>query len=61
MVLAVISNRDLPKVNQLVLEVDPEAFMIVSQINEVRGRGFDPEQALPQGCSEQINREFPAQ
>ena len=40
MVLAVISNRDLPKVNQLVLEVDPEAFMIVSQINEVRGRGF---------------------
>lgn len=40
MILAVISNRDLPKVNQLVLEVDPEAFMIVSQINEVRGRGF---------------------
>ncbi len=40
MVLAVISSRDLPKVNQLVLEVDPEAFMIVSQINEVRGRGF---------------------
>ena len=40
MVLAVISNRELPKVNQLVLEVDPEAFMIVSQINEVRGRGF---------------------
>ena len=25
--------------NQLVLGVDPEAFIIVSQINEVRGRG----------------------
>lgn len=40
MVLAVISNRDLPKVNQLILEVDPEAFIIVNRINEVRGRGF---------------------
>ena len=40
MVLAVISSRDLPKVNQLVLDADPEAFMIISQINEVRGRGF---------------------
>lgn len=40
MVLAVISSRDLPKVNQLVLDADPEACMIISQINEVRGRGF---------------------
>lgn len=40
MVLAVIANRDLPKVNQLILEADPEAFIVVSQINEVRGRGF---------------------
>ena len=40
LVLAVISNRDLPRVNQLVLGVDPEAFIIVSQINVVRGRGF---------------------
>ena len=29
-----------PKVNQLVLAADPEAFIVVSQINEVRGRGF---------------------
>ena len=40
MVLAVISSRDLPKVNQLILDTDPEAFIVVSQINEVRGRGF---------------------
>ncbi len=40
MVMAVISNRDLPRVNQLILDIDPEAFIVVSQINEVRGRGF---------------------
>ena len=40
MVLAVISKRDLPRLNQLVLDEDPEAFMIINQINEVQGRGF---------------------
>lgn len=40
MVMAVISNRDLPRVNQLIMEIDPEAFIIINQINEVRGRGF---------------------
>ena len=40
MILAVISRRDLPKLNLLVMEEDPEAFMIINQINEVRGRGF---------------------
>ncbi len=40
MVMAIISNRDLPRVNQLILDMDPEAFIVVSQINEVRGRGF---------------------
>ena len=28
------------KLNQLVLDEDPEAFMIINQINEVQGRGF---------------------
>jgi uncharacterized membrane-anchored protein YitT (DUF2179 family) len=40
MILAVISKRDLPRLNQLVLTEDPEAFMVVNQINEVNGRGF---------------------
>lgn len=40
MILAVISRRDLPRLNQLVMDEDPEAFMIINQINEVRGRGF---------------------
>lgn len=40
MILAVISRRDLPKLNQLVMNEDPEAFMVIHQINEVKGRGF---------------------
>lgn len=40
MILAVIAQRDLPRLNQLVMDEDPEAFMIINQINEVRGRGF---------------------
>lgn len=40
MIVAVISKRDLPRLNNLVLDEDPEAFIIVNQINEVKGRGF---------------------
>lgn len=40
MILAVVSRRDLLKLNLLVMNEDPEAFMIINQINEVRGRGF---------------------
>ena len=39
-VLTVVSSRELSKVNDLVLEIDPNAFMIINQVNEVRGRGF---------------------
>lgn len=39
-ILTVISNRELPKLNQLVTQMDPKAFMIVEHVNEVKGRGF---------------------
>ena len=39
-VLSVISNRELIKVEKLVHQIDPECFMIVSRVSEVRGRGF---------------------
>lgn len=39
-ILTVVSNREMPKLNQLVLEIDPKAFMIINQVNEVMGRGF---------------------
>lgn len=40
MILTVISNRELPRLNQLVMEIDPAAFMIIGKVNEVRGKGF---------------------
>lgn len=39
-VLSVISNRELPKLEKLIHEIDPESFMIVSRVTEVKGRGF---------------------
>lgn len=40
LVLSVISNRELIKVEKLVHEIDPECFMVVSRVSEVKGRGF---------------------
>lgn len=39
-ILLVISGRELPKLNELVMKIDSQAFMIVNQVGEVRGRGF---------------------
>lgn len=39
-VLSVVSNRELPKIEKLVRALDPDAFMIVSRVSEVWGRGF---------------------
>jgi len=39
-VLSIVSNRELPRVEKLIRHIDPEAFMIVSRVTEVRGRGF---------------------
>lgn len=40
MILTVISNRELSMLNQLVMEIDPSAFMIIGKVNEVKGIGF---------------------
>lgn len=39
-ILSVISNRELPRVEKLIRAIDPESFMVVSRVSEVRGRGF---------------------
>ena len=39
-VLSVISSRELPKLQKLIHAIDPESFMVVSRVTEVRGRGF---------------------
>lgn len=42
-VLCVIPNRKLYSVKELVQSIDPKAFITITRINEVRGRGFTME------------------
>lgn len=39
-VVSVVSNRELPHLEQLIHDIDPYAFMVVSKVTEVSGRGF---------------------
>lgn len=39
-ILSIISNRELPKVEKIIHNIDPESFIVVSRVSEVRGRGF---------------------
>ena len=39
-ILSVVSNYELPKIQQLARTIDPDCFMIISQVTEVWGRGF---------------------
>lgn len=39
-ILSVISNRELPKVERVIRNLDPDAFIIISRVTEVWGRGF---------------------
>ncbi|MCR5415483.1 MAG: YitT family protein [Pseudobutyrivibrio sp.] len=38
--LSIVSTRELAKAEKVVHEIDPEAFIIVSRVSEVKGRGF---------------------
>ena len=38
--LSVLSNREVPKVEKIILSIDPEAFIMINRISEVHGRGF---------------------
>ena len=39
-ILSVVSNHELPKIENLARQIDPACFIIVSQVTEVWGRGF---------------------
>lgn len=43
MVLSVVSNRQMAKIEKWIHEADPQALIIVSRVSEVRGRGFTTE------------------
>lgn len=38
--LIIVSNRELPQMKKKILSIDPESFIIVGHVSEVRGRGF---------------------
>lgn len=40
LVFSVVSNRELIKVEKIIHEIDPECFMVVNRVSEVRGKGF---------------------
>ena len=39
-ILSVVSNHELPKIEVLARDIDPNCFMIISRVTEVWGRGF---------------------
>lgn len=39
-VMSVVSSRELVKVEKIVHRIDPECFMVINRVSEVRGRGF---------------------
>ncbi|MBR3936014.1 MAG: YitT family protein [Oscillospiraceae bacterium] len=39
-VMSIVSNREIAKVERLAHSIDPKCFIIISRVSEVRGRGF---------------------
>lgn len=39
-ILTVVNQRELFRVNEIARQIDPDAFVIIGQVKEVRGRGF---------------------
>lgn len=44
--LTVVSNRDVVKLRNEVERIDPEAFLMINVISEVRGRGFSSDKIV---------------
>ena len=39
-IMTVVSKREIARLNQMVLDIDPNAFIIINEAKEVMGRGF---------------------
>lgn len=39
-ILTVVEIRELPRIKKLIYEIDPEAFVVISNVKEVKGHGF---------------------
>ena len=47
-VLTVINKRELFAIQEAVMKLDPAAFIIISQVNEVKGRGITLQKKYPE-------------
>ena len=49
-VLSVLSNRKLTYAKQIILNIDPKAFMMINSITEVRGKGYTLSRSVDELC-----------
>ncbi|MDK2808493.1 MAG: hypothetical protein PWP24_1228 [Clostridiales bacterium] len=47
MIVTIVSSRELPRLNERILTLDPHAFMVINQVTEVKGRGFTLDREYP--------------
>ena len=45
-IMVVVSKKQLPQLEYMIAHADPEAFVIVTETNEVQGLGFTYEEEL---------------
>ena len=45
-IMVVVSKKQLPQLQYMIAHADPEAFVIVTETNEVQGLGFTYEEEL---------------
>ena len=55
MILTVVSNRELMRLNQLVQEIDPHAFMIIGNVNECEEEDFHSRKFIRKKLSKNKN------
>ena len=46
MIMTVVMKKQFPVLDRIIAHVDPEAFVIVNDVNEVQGEGFTYMQGL---------------
>lgn len=46
MLISVMNSREVTRIKKLVEEIDPTAFIMISEVREVRGRGFSIERKM---------------
>lgn len=42
MLICVARSHEIPKIKRMVKEIDPESFVVLSEANEIFGKGFNP-------------------